>query len=292
MFQIIDKPHFMKPIRIATVSLLIFIASFPSVFAQKEKIKAKVPKGFVYIPSGSFLDGKDTISVDAFWMLKTEVTNWDYQEFLYDLQNNGNIKALEIAAIDTLKWRTPMAYNEPYATYYHRHPAFKKYPIVNISYAAAQLYCEWLAGKISDLNKGRFIVTARLPSRLEWTYAASNGGKTNPYSWEGEYTRNKKGAWMANYFRLNEENADSVKTHTFYDSLNEHIMAPSQSYFPSKFGLYNMNGNVSEMIQEKGIAMGGHWKSKASEIKNTSSEKYSESACHLGFRPVITFSKK
>jgi formylglycine-generating enzyme required for sulfatase activity len=33
----------------------------------------------------------------------------------------------------------------------------------------------------------------------------------------------------------------------------------AESYFPNNYGLYNMSGNVSEMIQETGKCKGGSW---------------------------------
>jgi hypothetical protein len=45
-----------------------------------------------------------------------------------------------------------------------------------------------------------------------------------------------------------------------------------------------MSGNVSEMIQEKGIAKGGSWVSPGNDVKILSEELYSKSSNHIGFR--------
>jgi len=52
-------------------------------------------------------------------------------------------------------------------------------------------------------------------------------------------------------------------------------------------GLYNMSGNVAEMIQEKGIACGGGWRSCGYDVQITSTEKYDHSDVDLGFRYFI-----
>ncbi len=274
----------MKNIRILLFSILIL--HFVPISIYSQKIKAKVPKGFVYIPAGNFLYNDDTVSVKSFWMYKTELSNLDYKEFLMDLERNGKAEQLKIATIDTLKWRDSLAYNEPYVAYYHRHSAYQHYPLVNISYEAAQLYCNWLSEKITKLNKGKYVVTARLPSQVEWVYAASNGGTTSPYSWQGVYPRNKNGCMMANFVYMKPSDSDST-----HQKQNADITAPVKSYFPSSFGLHNMNGNVAEMVQENSIAMGGSWKSKGFEIKNTAHTTYSEPTITIGFRPVLTILK-
>lgn len=273
----------MKKVNVSVLLFCIFFisVSVSAIFAQK------LPKGFVKIPAGKFLYKSDSLSIQSFYMLQTEVSNLDYQEYLMDLERNGKTEQLKISAIDTLKWRDPLAYNEPYVVHYHRHPAYKHYPLVNISYEAAQLYCEWLSEKITQLNKGKYLATVRLPSQAEWVYAASNGGTTSPFSWQGEFPRNKKGCMMANFVFMKPSEVDSTNKKQSAD-----ITAPVKSYFPSPFGLYNMNGNVAEMVQEKGIAMGGSWKSKGYEIKNTASATYTHPTITIGFRPILIIEKR
>jgi len=61
----------------------------------KEKWKERTPYGMVYIPRGSFNIGPSdeeitasntpskTVSVEAFWMDDTEITNNEYRQFVY-----------------------------------------------------------------------------------------------------------------------------------------------------------------------------------------------------------------
>lgn len=278
------------------IFLAVFFFSLTTLVNAQTIKGVKMPKGFVYIPQGSFVFEKDTISVNGFYMYSTEITNVDYREFLYDLQKQGKTKDLKIAMVDTTKWRSENAYNEPYVDYYFRHPAYNRYPVVNISYEGALLYCEWLSEKLKELNKGKYEIKVRLPMRSEWVYAASVGGKQSPYSWGGPYLRNSKGCYLCNFRNVGEENIrynkdkknieiapNSFKCTDAYD-----ITAIAGSYFPNKFGLYNINGNVAEMVFEKGIAVGGSWKSYGYEVRNESTENYSGADTHIGFRPVVT----
>ncbi|MEI8201577.1 MAG: hypothetical protein WCH34_01100 [Bacteroidota bacterium] len=57
----------------------------------------------------------------------------------------------------------------------------------------------------------------------------------------------------------------------------------------STSGIYNMCGNVAEMVAEKGIAVGGSWKDTGYDVRIESTINYSEPSPSIGFRPVRTF---
>jgi formylglycine-generating enzyme required for sulfatase activity len=59
------------------------------------------------------------------------------------------------------------------------------------------------------------------------------------------------------------------------------------AYFPNDFGLYNMSGNVAEMVQTEGISKGGSWRSGAYDIRIDQQSGYEGSSPALGFRPVL-----
>ncbi len=42
---------------------------------------------------------------------------------------------------------------------------------------------------------------------------------------------------------------------------SEDITAPVNAYYPNGFGLFNVSGNVAEMISDKQIIKGGSWQS-------------------------------
>ena len=51
---------------------------------------------------------------------------------------------------DTLVWRDKLGYNEPYVDGYLRHPAFRNYPVVGVSWQQATDYCAWRSDRVNE----------------------------------------------------------------------------------------------------------------------------------------------
>ena len=61
-------------------------------------------------------------------------------------------------------------------------------------------------------------------------------------------------------------------------------MARTATYFPNNIGLYDVIGNVAEMIDDKGKACGGSWDDLPLESTIHSVKSYSDSDATIGFR--------
>ena len=279
----------------------LILASFTVDKKLGLKHAKKTLEGFcAYIPSGySYLEG-DTTSIQAFYMSSTEITNQQYNEFLDDLLRMGELEKYAIAKIDTTGWNTflPNTSMEPMASYYHRHPAYQNYPVVNVSKEGAELFCDWLTKQYDSLSNGEMPLKFRLPLRSEWTYAASGGKRAVWYSWGGPYLRDSKGCILANYLSVGSENItrDPETGHLkiAHDLLkvdNDGAMhtAPAKSYNKNDYGLYNMNGNVSELIADGDYAVGGDWYSPGYDIRIQSIKEISKPQPTVGFRVVASF---
>lgn len=216
---------------------------------------------------------------------KYEVTNKLYMTFLGSLKQSNKTNLLSVAQIDTLKWRDKLSYNEPYVHYYHTHPAYQNYPVVNISYEAAKLFCDWLTEKYNADPKKKFKkVLFRLPTEKEWVMAAQGGDSTAIYPWQGKDLRNNKGQIMCNFTR--ELNDTIGGKGNRFDNVD--VTAPVFSYWENKFGLYNMSGNVAEMLKEKGIVKGGSWRDKSEYLKIDMKYKYDGTPqAFVGFRYFV-----
>src|SRR6056297_666795 len=274
----------------------ILLALLTLLLISGKKDFYKVPKDFAFIPMGTTTYNGKTISVDAFIMQKTEVTNKQYREFLNSLKNNKELEKLKIAQIDTVKWRQDGKYNEPYVNFYHKHPAYDNYPVVNITREAAELYCEWLSQKWEKENDQN--VKFRLPTEYEWIYAAK-AGTNNKFPWEENSLINKKGEPMCNYkhieqYKIREYKDGKIKI--FNEELAKEksvktILAPVDSYEANEFELYNMSGNAAEMVAEKNVIKGGSWNSTGYYMMIESESEYTEEdipSPYVGFRVIYT----
>lgn len=276
--------------------------SFISGKKPSAKTALKTVKKFCsYIPSGQTLVENDTVSVQSFYVSKGEITNFQYQEFLADLKRKGELEKLKIAQIDTNNWKTGLKWeNEAYAEHYHDHPAYREYPVVNISKEGAELYCKWLTEKYDSLSNGELKLIFRIPTHTEWLRAVKGSQMRSSYTWGGPYLRNSKGQVLANFLRFGAENITrnqetgvlEITTkdvgYSFIED-NADVTAPSISYWPNEFGIYNMNGNVAEMVSDQNIVVGGDWRSPGYDIRNESFRAYKGASVTVGFRVVASY---
>lgn len=248
----------------------------------------------VYVPDGSFIMGRTTtinnanddderppheISLSSFWLDQTEVTNDQFALFLNENGNqeeggvlwlDANDRDNRVEKIDGL-WRTENGYAD--------------HPIIEISWYAAQAYCQWAGG--------------RLPSEAEWEYAA-RGPNHLIYPWGDEFDSSKVSFCDLNCTQdWKDENADDGYPRT----------APVGS-FPggaSWVGALDMAGNVwewtdswyqaypendhkSEDYGEKfKVLRGGAW-NNVGRTTRTSNREFNvptDQGSGLGFRCII-----
>jgi len=262
---------------------------------------------FVYIPDGKFKTENGEEKISAFFLSATEISNQEYKTFISALKATGNAEALQLALPDTTQWRQSSAYNEPYVQYYFSHPAYNPYPVCNVSYEGALLYCSWLQDKLNQENKNASIhYQVRLPKLTEWQYAAHGGLQGVPYAWGGPYISNAQGCPLCNFASLGAENIHFNEETQKYEVLpgvstlgvagylndNADITAPVYAYSPNNYGLFNMNGNIAEMVAEKGIACGGSWRSSGYDVRNESTIHFDGPTPTVGFRVVVEVGQK
>lgn len=265
-------------------------------------------KGYSLAPTGSYNRNGKTVSLQSFYMQQYEVSNSEYRTFLYDLVVQKRYAEFEQANVCTRCWSDEWkySYNEPMEEHYFTHPAYDNYPAVNVPREGAKLYCTWLtkAAHEEQLRKDKSAVPVndvRLPADIEWEYAAHAGNDTAVYPWTGIYLRNAKGQFLANYCALKGDSAERMRND--YASDGAFHTAPRNSYFPNAWNMYNMAGNVSEMVVlmqpdasgqyiPAGVASkGGNWTSYAQNIRIQSEEEYKDvtrPTPFIGFRVVMT----
>ena len=136
-------------------------------FETSVKFKEQITgPGLMFVEGGSFTMGRveeDVMSnwdnvprrgtVPSFYIDETEVRNVDYLEYLYWIRRvwGDSYPAVYNKALpDTLVWRDKLGYNEPFVVQYLRHPAYKNYPVVGVSWNQAVEYCKWRTDRVNE----------------------------------------------------------------------------------------------------------------------------------------------
>ena len=127
--------------------------------------------GLVFIEGGTFTMGKvqDDVMhdwnnspnqqhVQSFYMDETEVTNIMYLEYLDWIKrvyppDNPDFRAIYNGAVpDTLVWRNRLGLSEMMVENYLRHPAFKDYPVVGVSWIQAVEFAKWRSDRVAEIG--------------------------------------------------------------------------------------------------------------------------------------------
>lgn len=135
--------------------------------AKPKDIKAG--PGLVFVQGGTFTMGATQedvmgdwnnvprrVTINSFFIDKTEVANVHYREYLYWLENVFQDPQYEAvvkgAKPDTLVWRSELSYNEPLVEYYFRHPSYNYYPVVGVTWKQAYDFCIWRTDRVNELE--------------------------------------------------------------------------------------------------------------------------------------------
>ena len=125
--------------------------------------------GLVFVEGGTYTMGKvqDDVMhdwnnspnqqhVQSFYMDETEVTNLMYLEYLDWIKRvypptEDNFKKIYAGAVpDSLVWRNRLGYSEMMVENYLRHPAFRNYPVVGVSWIQAVEYANWRSDRVAE----------------------------------------------------------------------------------------------------------------------------------------------
>lgn len=123
--------------------------------------------GLVPIEGGSFTMGATVenvyhewnnaprqVTVSSFYMDQSEVSNLDYLEYIHWLTRvygSDYPEMVSKALPDTTVWRGSLSYNEPMVEIYFRHPAYRDYPVVGVSWLQANDYALWRSDRVNEM---------------------------------------------------------------------------------------------------------------------------------------------
>jgi formylglycine-generating enzyme required for sulfatase activity len=163
-------------------------------------------------------------------------------------------------------------------------------PITGISYEQAMEYAKWCTLYCNSFLKGpqKQIMLFRLPTPEEFSAVSKKGMEScyDPNTPIGaqniksmQECKNQKGCALCHCAGKDtcKENLNTSK------NLGDGLYS-APCYFPNCLGIYNMQGNASEMTSEKGVAKGGSYLNFAKDCSWDAVQKYDKPEKWLGLR--------
>ncbi len=268
---------------------------------------ATVFEEIIYLPESQWFNGEPAIDTE---LLKYRFASVDLNESIKYPDSVEKYTTYQAPLIypDTTVWIKDFkySYNEPMHNDYFWHRAYAKYPVVGINWNQATAFAHWRTKIRNDYLSSRkkrksTVGRFRLPTEVEWEYAARGGLESGIYPWGGPYLTDDRGCFMANFKPKRGDYATDSALYT----------VEADSFEPNDYGLYNMSGNVSEWTNSTytkstyefmstvnpnfdnsndthKVIRGGSWKDVAYYLRVASRDyEYADSArSYLGFRLV------
>jgi hypothetical protein len=189
---------------------------------------------------------------------------------------------------------------------------YRFFPVVGLTYEQAKEYCKWRSHFVTNVYRSQYKKNVnfkfRLPTEAEWEFAASNGLNKIKYEYgvESVQSISFKVNTKATGFLL-----DKIKTTKSAEEVTKDIVQTgvisdlpfnvkrglpyflqfntpyyTYSFYRNDYGIYNMIGNVAELIAEKGIVKGGSFRDELSNARITMRRIYDSPTDDIGFRCI------
>jgi len=187
-------------------------------------------------------------------------------------------------------WKVSYCYDEKKLPI--KNESMINFPVTGLTYKQVQRYTDWLTTIYKNqINEGQdlaFEINFRLPKVDEWEIIAKLGLSEAMRKNNCLDSLNVLGCMLINY--------NASTTCKNYDDYLKYSFGKGSSFGlsfnPDNNGIYNIFGNVAEMVFENGIAKGGSYIHNAKDCVITKNLQYETAEPWLGFRVVAEFKAK
>lgn len=209
------------------------------------------------------------------YMGEFEVTTGEWKTFLDAILNDSSATLFDKMQPDTLLLAKEWKITDAGAYFFDK--KYTNFPVVAVSWEQANQYCKWLTQvwnykQATNYDPKNFKkVEIRLPTREEWQKAADAGKRLYPWGFDAKVQK-AKGSLQCFETANNLLEVKTVNVNSFkhYAQIPKH-----------------MHGNVAEMVNSKGVALGGSYKDPLTQCSAYSRQTYYETSVFVGFRILL-----